>query len=140
LYQIAVLVLLGFSSGVVIGSALAAFITLLDIIPRLADITCSSKYMHLYEKIILISVVAASLVSIFEINFSMNKIFAIPIGLVMGMYIGLLAAALAEAVNVIPVLARRLDIDEYVYYVIAAIAVGKVIGSLSQWILSIGSK
>lgn len=135
LLQQLILFIIGISEGIVVGSSIAAFITLLDIVPRLAQLTNSTSKINIYEKTLIISVVIVTLVTFFKIKLNMSKYLLIPIGLVMGIFIGLLAAALAEVVNVIPVLSRRLNIKEYVYIVLIALSLGKVIGSLIQWLI-----
>ncbi|EOD01512.1 stage V sporulation protein AB [Caldisalinibacter kiritimatiensis] len=130
-----VLIIIGISGGIVVGNALASFITLLDIIPRLAQLTNSQKSISLYTKVMIISVVLIALMTFLNFSIKLNTFFLIPIGLTMGAYIGLLAAALAEVVNVIPVLVNRLNIQDYVYYVLIALSVGKVVGSLLQWLI-----
>jgi stage V sporulation protein AB len=48
-----------------------------------------------------------------------------------------LAAALTEVVNVIPILAKRLRLEQWIAYLLLAMALGKMAGSLIQWLLTI---
>jgi stage V sporulation protein AB len=46
----------------------------------------------------------------------------------------MLAAGLTEALNVFPVLAKRLGIDGKIIILIMAIVLGKIVGSIFQWV------
>ncbi len=56
------------------------------------------------------------------------------IGLLSGVFVGMLAAALTEVLNVFPILAKRLGIDEQIVVLLMAMVFGKVAGSLFHWI------
>lgn len=55
------------------------------------------------------------------------------VGITCGIFIGLLASALAEAVDVIPILERRLNIQNGLKYILLSLLFGKVFGSLINW-------
>jgi len=118
-----------------VGTAIASFITLLDIIPRLSQVTDSSKFISIYEKILVISTVSISVFDFFDLSITLNELFAIPIGFMIGSFIGLLAAALAEVVNVLPILQRRLRLNKFSYVLLISISLGKIIGSLFDWLI-----
>lgn len=59
--------------------------------------------------------------------------FLIPIGLMYGIFIGMLAAALTEVTNVLPILAKRIGVDDQIVWLLMAIVIGKVAGSLFHW-------
>lgn len=129
------IIFIGIGGGILEGAGLAAFIALLDIIPRLAQLTKTNRFVRTYETVITISAVCISFSLFIKLSLNLNKYFLIPIGLCFGIYIGLLAGALAEVLNVLPVLERRLGIKKYVYYPIVAISLGKIVGSLIKWII-----
>jgi stage V sporulation protein AB len=60
--------------------------------------------------------------------------FMLPLGLAGGVFVGMLAAGLTEALNVFPVLAKRLGIDGKIIILIMAIVLGKIVGSIFQWV------
>ena len=64
----------------------------------------------------------------------MGKIVVVGVGFLMGGFIGLLASALTEVLNVIPVLLGRLNLQDYTKYILISLASGKVVGSLLYWI------
>ena len=64
----------------------------------------------------------------------MSGVIAIPIGFAGGTFVGLLAAGLTEVLNVFPILAKRVRIEDRIVYLIMAIVLGKITGSLFQWL------
>ncbi|WZL74539.1 stage V sporulation protein AB [Clostridiaceae bacterium 35-E11] len=129
-----VVAFIGLSEGVVVGTALAAFLTILDIIPRLAQLTNTEHKIKIYEVMIALSVTLISLLHFLEVNIVLGKITVAMIGLLMGMFIGLLASALTEVTNVIPVIVNRFKLHDHVKYLFIALASGKIIGSLVFWL------
>jgi stage V sporulation protein AB len=57
------------------------------------------------------------------------------VGLLMGAFVGTVAAALAEVLNVFPILTRRLHMERVLSWLIAAVLLGKVFGSLFEWLV-----
>ncbi|KGG81163.1 stage V sporulation protein AB [Caloranaerobacter azorensis] len=135
MFNTIILALIGFSGGIVIGSAFIAVIVLLNIIPRLAQMSHTEKFISVYEKVMILSVVLITLLDFFDVTLKINEIYLIPIGLIMGIFIGILAAALAEVIDVVAVFERRVKIKDYIFYILLAIALGKTVGSLVQWLI-----
>lgn len=135
MFKILFIIVFGISGGALVGTAAAAFITLLDIVPRLAQLTNSSRLIRFYESILISSTVSITLLYFTGISINLFKILLIPIGFTLGAFVGLLASALAEVINVIPVLVRRLKIRKHVYIALFSISLGKVVGSLIYWLI-----
>lgn len=131
------LIVLSVSGGIVVGNAAAAFITLLGIIPRLAQISDTDKHVVLYQRMFTLGMFLFSLIFSLNISFKLSKYISVFFGLFFGTFVGLFASALAEVLNVIPVVARKLDLRDYVTYLILAIVMGKVVGSLAHWLILI---
>ena len=55
-------------------------------------------------------------------------------GAVAGAFVGMLAAALTEVLNVWPILAKRIGLAGRIVWLLMAMVLGKVIDSLFQWI------
>ncbi len=127
-------VITGLAQGITVGTAFAAFMTILDIIYRLVQITNSDRHLRLYEKSLILAFPLAAIASFLDMKFNMGRIIIIFVGLFMGMFIGLLASALAEVLNVIPVIVDRLNIRKYVDYVLISLISGKVFGSMVYWL------
>lgn len=130
----ALLFTIGISSGLVIGSAVAALIALLDIIPRLTQLTNTKRYMNIYQNTMTLSTTIVSFVYFFGYSFNLNKIFSGIISLIMGCFLGMITSALAEVMNVIPVFVKKLKLKHSLKYIIGALLIGKVSGSLWYWL------
>ncbi|OZV10451.1 hypothetical protein CIW83_20225 [Tissierella sp. P1] len=130
------LIIISFGGGLTVGSAAAAFITILQIVPRLVQITKTSKQVKVYQFTITLSFVLFVIIYFSNFHMSLYKIIVILISLLYGIFIGLLSSALAEVLNVIPVLSKKLKIKDNLRYVIWALMGGKVAGSLYFWLFN----
>jgi stage V sporulation protein AB len=92
------------------------------------------KMIHYYEGAIIAGVVAGTWLGLQETELSLPHFLLIPIGLADGIFNGMLAAALTEVLNVFPVLSKRIGIQEKIIYLLMALVLGKIAGSLFQWI------
>ena len=127
--------LIGVSAGITVGSAAAAFLTLLKIVPRLTQVTETGDYIKLFQYTINLSATIFSFIYFSEFNLKLSKYLCIPIGLLMGMFLGLFASALAEVLNVVPVFAKKFKVKHELKFIIAALICGKVVGSLYYWLV-----
>lgn len=89
--------------------------------------------IHYYEGAIIAGVVAGTWLGLQETELSLPYFLLIPIGLADGIFNGMLAAALTEVLNVFPVLSKRIGIQEKIIYLLMALVLGKIAGSLFQW-------
>lgn len=126
---------IGLSEGIIVGTAAIAFLTILDIIPRLAQITDTNKYMKIYEVIIVLNVTMLSLANSLDVTIHVCKMAVAMVGLLMGIFIGLLTAGLTEITNVIPIILSRFRLYENIRSILISLISGKVIGSLLYWIV-----
>lgn len=127
-------ILIGFAGGLAVGAGYVGFITVLGIIPRLMQITKTWKKIRSYEWAVILGVMAGTLVSFVPVTLGLPSLLLVPAGLLSGIFIGLLAAALTEVINVFPLLAKRIGIHEYIIALMMALALGKVAGSLFHWL------
>mgnify|MGYP001164616748 CR=1 FL=1 len=116
---------------------LLAFITVLDIVPRLHQLTRMPHRIASSEHAITLGVVFWTCTDFFDWDVSYPFLFQIIFGLFAGCFVGLLAAALTEIVNVLPILAKRLRLQQWIVYLLMAMVFGKIVGSLMQWLLTI---
>lgn len=65
----------------------------------------------------------------------LSKWLLVPIGLFAGVFIGMLAAALTEVLNVLPILAKRIGMGDRILILLMAIVFGKILGSMFQWLI-----
>ena len=131
------IILIGISGGITVGSAAAAFITLLEFVPRLTQITETGNYIKLYEHTLTLGATIFSFIYFSTFSFRINKYFCIFIGLLMGSFVGLFSSALAEVLNVVPVFAKKFKVKYELKFIIGALMFGKVFGSLLYWLVFI---
>ncbi|NLJ98531.1 MAG: stage V sporulation protein AB [Tissierellia bacterium] len=136
----ALMVLLGLSGGITVGSAAAAFLTLLKLVPRITQVTETNEYIKLFEYVMIIGATIFSFIYFSQFSFKVSKYICIPIGLVMGTFLGLFTSALAEVLNVIPVFAKKFKAKNELKYIIAALILGKLAGSLYYWLVFVKEK
>lgn len=63
---------------------------------------------------------------------------AVLLGLLAGGFVGMLAGALTEVMNVLPILAKRVGMASYMLWLLMAMVFGKVLGSLLDWLHVLG--
>ncbi|MFC5612738.1 stage V sporulation protein AB [Metabacillus niabensis] len=128
------LIIIGLSGGLVVGSGYVAFLAVLGIIPRLTQLTKTYHFIQAYEMAIILGTVVVGWISLRNTVFSLSELWLIPIGLFSGVFIGMLAAALTEVLNVFPILAKRVGLGDKILILLMAIVLGKIVGSLFHWI------
>jgi len=131
------LIVIGLSGGLSVGCGFVAFLSVLGIIPRLSQLTKTHHFIREYEWSVVLSVVFGTWVGLRNTHFHLSYLLLIPIGIGAGIFVGLLAAALTEVLNVLPILAKRIGIHEQILLLLMAIVLGKVFGSLFHWSLFI---
>ncbi len=124
---------IGFAGGLAVGSGFVAFLAVLGIIPRLTQLTKTMKMIRFYEWAVVLGAVMGGTATLWDYHFSFSSYLLMPIGIAMGIFIGMVAAALTEVLNVLPILAKRIGVEEKMIILLMAIVFGKVLGSLFQW-------
>src|SRR5699024_5130462 len=113
------------------------FIALLRIFSRLVEITDTREYFKLYEWTFIISSIIFSFLYFVDFSLYLNKYTSIFFGVFNGIFVGLFTSALAEVLNVIPVLSKKFNLSNYVFYLIVSLIFGKVLGSMYYWLVFI---
>lgn len=131
--QIIFVMLIGFAEGIAVGAGFVAFLSVLGLIPRLTQISKTRHLIRYYEWAIIVGAVIASWLSLRNPILGLSKFLVIPIGLGAGVFIGMLAAALTEVLNVLPILTKRIGFIDKILILLMAIVLGKVFGSLFHW-------
>jgi stage V sporulation protein AB len=126
---------LGLASGIAVGSGLVAFLVVLDVIPRLAQITGATTRGADLELAVVAGAMFWTVADLFEITIGGPIWILIFVGLLTGGFAGTVAAALTEVLNVFPILARRLRMETQLQWLLAAMVLGKVLGSLFEWLV-----
>ena len=132
LWETTALFLLGLVSGIVIAGGLFAFVVKVGVITRLVTATRTARRIPLYEDVLVVGVTIANGVSLYT-PIIRHTAFLLPFcGLFSGIYVGCLAVALAEVVNVMPVFARRVKLKYVMSLLIVGFAIGKMLGTWYQ--------
>ncbi|WP_426453474.1 stage V sporulation protein AB [Paenibacillus sp. S-38] len=133
-----VLVFTGLAGGLAVGSGLVAFLVVLDIIPRLAQLTRSYAKIRWYEGAVICGALFFTLTDFFEWEYGLFPLASSIFGLLAGCFVGMLAAALTEVINVLPILAKRIGMESYIIWLLMAMILGKVLGALAEWLGVLG--
>ncbi|WP_077621673.1 stage V sporulation protein AB [Sediminibacillus massiliensis] len=128
-------VFIGFAAGLTVGAGFVAFLTVLGIIPRLIQLSKTSKYVKSYEAAVILGAMFGVYLSFVGVPLNVSIPVTIVWGLLHGVFVGMLAAALTEVLNVFPVLAKRIGMENSLLWLLMALVFGKVFGSLFQWII-----
>lgn len=128
-------VFIGLANGLIVGAGFVAFLMVLDLIPRLIQLSRSNQYLAFYEMAVIVGAMFWTIADFLEWSFPFFRLGAICIGLLNGIFIGMLAAALTEVLNVIPILAKRMGLNYYLTWLLLALVFGKMFGALFDWII-----
>jgi len=128
-------ILLGIAGGIAVGSGVIALFIVLDMIPRLAQLTSSYNKVHWYEGAMVGGSLIGTMSDFWNWKSSAGPLVEMGVGWFDGVFVGLLAAALTEVLNVLPILAKRLHMTQYLLGLLMAMVCGKVAGSLFDWIV-----
>ncbi|MGN1084956.1 MAG: stage V sporulation protein AB [Lachnospiraceae bacterium] len=129
---------IGIFFGIAVAAGLFAFITTVGVVTRLAAGTKTAKYTMLYESVAVFGITLANLFDLFQIELFCGTLCRTAFGWFSGIFVGCLAAALAEVVRVLPVFAKRIKLQVGMPLVVVAFAVGKGFGAWYQLVLGAG--
>ncbi|OEF97240.1 stage V sporulation protein AB [Vulcanibacillus modesticaldus] len=130
IWQSILLVIVGLAGGFVVGSGFVAFITVLDIVPRLTQLIKGFKYISWFQRALIYGAVTFTWLDFRGIVLNLPSLFSLIFGAFAGMFVGMLAAALTEVLNVLPIFAKRLNMANAILFLLMAMVLGKVTGSL----------
>ena len=145
--KILLLILFGGSFGLLASAGVFTVLVAVGLIPRFAGKSHTAGQIVLYEEMVILGTVAGGLVSVFarychfgewlvsrgisQAAVQTAGTAAVTFfGLFAGMFIGCLALAIAEMLDSIPILTRRISFRHGLGLVILGMATGKLCGSL----------
>lgn len=131
----AFLILFAAASGIMVSAGVFAFIAAIGIIPRMAWRTGTRRYVRFYEDVIVAGGVWGTTAMFVEYRLPPWEWLILLLALFEGVFVGVLAMALTEVLNVMPVLMRRTGLKEGLRWIISAFAAGKVVGSLIYYLV-----
>lgn len=129
-YQI-LLGILGIVFGISVAAGVFALAASLGIVPRMAGKTSVAAYVPVLENSLIFGGIFGCVLAIFpQIPFQVGAWFLVVYGLASGVFLGCLSVALAEVLNVFPVLFRRVNLKNGLEILLTAFAAGKTVGGL----------
>lgn len=119
-----------FSSGVVTGGAFAAVIALVKFLPRLVNLTETHEHLHLFENLFISGTFLFTIAYFVDFYIQTNIVLIIILGLIFGVFLGMFNAALAETLNVIPIISKKFKVKKNLKTIFYSLVIGKVLGSI----------
>lgn len=126
-------ILLAFAAmagGAAIAAGYFAFISMIGIFPKLLSKIQYNRHYMLVENLLAYGAALGNVIYIFTIKIPLTLFGFAILALFGGIFVGCLAGALTEVLNVFPIISRRFKIRKYLPYAIYALAAGKTAGSI----------
>lgn len=130
-------ILIGWGAGTVLAGGVVAFISIIGIVPLMAYRTKTKHHAALFENVIAVGSIIGSIISIWTVNIRLPIIIVIILSFAFGNFAGVLIIALAEVLDVMPILDRRIKIRKGVALLIYSFAAGKLVGALYYYLYPI---
>ncbi|PNV61171.1 stage V sporulation protein AB [Clostridium sp. chh4-2] len=122
---------IGLCAGGVVAAGVFAFLAIIGVFPRLIGKTQTNQHIFLYETTIILGGILGNLADLYEYPVLMGgKLFLGIFGFCVGVFVGCLVMSLAETLKAVPVMNRRIHLAVGIQYIILALGVGKLTGSL----------
>lgn len=137
--NILIVIFIGLAGGLAVGSGFVAFLAVLGVIPRLTQLSKTMKMIIAYQWSVILGAVIGGLASLRDPMLHLSPYFLIPLGLAGGIFVGMMAAALTEVLNVFPILTKRIGMEDKIVILMMAFVFGKILGSLYQWLFYVGN-
>ena len=128
-------IFLGLCAGTVVAAGLFTFISTLGIVTRLSQVTRTAGFIHWYENSFIAGGIIGNLLWIYRPQVLFGGTGLLFLGLFGGIFTWCLIGAIAEILNAFPIFFRRLDLKSGTALVVAALAVGKLLGVVFQYFL-----
>lgn len=130
----------GLICGMAVAGGTFALIVGISVVPRVVFMSKTAKEVIFYENAIMLGGILGNIITVFtDIQIPFGSPVLILFGLGCGIQVGCLVMALAEIMNVFPIMFRRISLKMGMSYVITAMAAGKVIGGLWYFYHQIGA-
>ena len=129
------LIFFSIASGLLVSSGIFAFIAAIGIVPRMAWRTGTRHYIRWYEDVIVLGGIFGTTTMFVDYRLPPSDFLISAVALFNGLFVGVLAMALTEVLNVMPILMRRARLTKGLQWIILAFALGKVVGSLLYYLV-----
>ena len=122
--------LFGAAAGGATTAGVFAFLMKIGIYPRMIGTSHTIRELAFYEWMIIGGILAGGMYSVYpQLTLPVGGWFTVLWGLCSGIYVGCVAVALAEVLNVFPVLFLRLKVERGMSYFMVMMALGKMCGA-----------
>ena len=129
------LVVFSVASGLMVSAGVFAFIAAIGIVPRMAWRTGTRQYARFYEDVIVLGGLFGTTTMFVDYRLPPWWWLMIAVAALEGVFVGVLAMALTEVLNVMPILMRRTRLTKGLQWIILSFALGKVAGSLIYYLV-----
>ena len=152
MFRCLLLIIMGVSFGALASAGVFTVLVAVGLVPRFAGKTHTGKYVLLYEEMVVFGTITGGILSVFDeysqigafwqqqlpdmqgLWLALGNVALAVFGLFCGMFIGCLALAIAEMLDSIPILTRRVSLRHGIGLAILSMAIGKLVGSLFYFI------
>lgn len=124
-----------FAAGVAISGGYFAFISMIGIFPKLLEKVKGARHYLLIECLLAYGAAIGNVLYIFSPSVHITWVGYAVFCLFGGIFVGCLAGALTEVLNVVPIASRRFGVRRNLPYVIYGLAAGKLVGSVLSVII-----
>ncbi len=127
------LLIIGVCSGALVAAGMFAFVTMIGVVSRMAAYTKSVRLVLLYEDLVVIGAALGNACFLYEPSLPMpatGAVWRLVFGFFAGVYVGCLSIALAELLNVVPILSRRVKLNRGLTAFVLTFATGKLLGAV----------
>ncbi len=138
LIKLAFLAVFGLCAGGIIAAGVFAFLAIIGVFPRLIGKTGTKRHIMLYETVIILGGIAGNGADLFEFSIPAGRWFLAVFGAAVGIFVGCLVMSLAETLKTLPVINRRIHLAVGLQYVILAMGLGKMLGSILYFSAGMG--
>lgn len=140
--------ILALDAGILVSGGVFSVLLAVGLIPRFAGKTQTAKHIWLYENMVVLGTITGCILSVFEPFVQVGSwavshpgfwydvletviwVVLVLYGLFAGIFVGCLAIAIAEMLDSIPIMTRRLGFRHGLGIMVTALAFGKLAGSL----------
>ena len=134
-----VLAFIGLSSGTIAAAGIFAFLAIIGVYPRVIGRTDTKMHILLYETMIILGGILGNIADLYELPIRFGGSLMLGMfGLSVGIFVGCLAMSLAETLKAYPILIRRVHLAVGIRYMILAMGLGKMFGSLIYFARGMG--
>lgn len=152
MFRYLLLIVMGVSFGALASAGVFTVLIAVGLVPRFAGETHTSRYVLLYEEMVVMGTITGGFLSVFSeysqigaflqerfpamngVWVGLGNVVMAVFGLFCGMFVGCLALAIAEMLDSIPIFSRRVSLRHGIGLVILSMAIGKLVGSVCYFV------